>query len=108
MNDEGLAGSVFHSGKVDVAANAYTDKHFNKAVELLCTPIRTAKNDVIRVARLLNKASSPFNDAVGYSDDDIKLYCGMEWDRPFQTFEKAIKANSVDPLPMAIWSATLT
>jgi hypothetical protein len=56
----------------------------------------------------LNKASSPFNDAVGYSDDDIKLYCGMEWDRPFQTFEKAIKANSVDPLPMAIWSATLT
>jgi|TARA_B110000211_G_C13783652_1_gene423088 hypothetical protein len=38
MNDEGLAGSVFHSGKVDVAANAYTDKHFNKAVELLCTP----------------------------------------------------------------------
>jgi hypothetical protein len=53
---------------------------------------------VIRVARLLNKASSPFNDAVGYFNDGIKLYRGMEWDRSFQAFEKAIKANPVDPL----------
>jgi adenylate cyclase len=38
------------------------------------------------------------NDAVGYFNDGIKLYRGMEWDRSFQAFEKAIKANPVDPL----------
>jgi hypothetical protein len=65
MNDEGLASSVFHTGKAEVAANAYTDKRFNKAVDLLCAPIRTAKNDVISVAQLLNKAGGPFNNGVG-------------------------------------------
>jgi adenylate cyclase len=79
MNDEGLAGSVFHSGKGEVVANAYADKRFNKAVDLetgfktdnlLCVPIRTAKNEVIGVAQLLNKKG-------GFETIDLNVLQGI-------------------------------
>jgi len=45
-----------------------------------------------------DKTFPNLNDAVGYFNDGIKLYRGMEWDRSFTAFEKAIKANPIDPL----------
>ena len=65
MNDEGITGAVFHSGVGEIIHDAYSDERFNATVDretgfktqsILCAPIRTAKDEVIGVAQMLNKA----------------------------------------------------
>jgi adenylate cyclase len=80
LNTSGIAGSVFHSGKGVIVHNAYKDKRFNREVDqqtgfntrsVLCTPIKTAKGEVIGVAQALNKKEGKF------TDDDLKLLEAM-------------------------------
>ncbi len=70
MNDEGVAGHVFQSGEGEIILDAYGDSRFNDAVDretgfktrsILCSPIRTAKGEVIGVAQMLNKEKGEFS-----------------------------------------------
>lgn len=70
MNDEGIAGAVFQTGDGEIVEDAYKDPRFNQAVDketgfhtnsLLCAPIRTAKDEIIGVAQMLNKAKGRFS-----------------------------------------------
>ncbi|MFN3260078.1 MAG: GAF domain-containing protein [Pikeienuella sp.] len=69
MNDEGIAGAVFQSGTGEIIENAYKDARFNDQVDretgfrtqsILCAPIRTAKDEIIGVAQMLNKETGRF------------------------------------------------
>lgn len=69
MNDEGIAGAVFQSGAGEIIENAYRDPRFNDNVDretgfrtqsILCAPIRTAKDEIIGVAQMLNKETGRF------------------------------------------------
>ena len=69
MNDEGIAGAVFQSGTGEIIENAYRDSRFNDQVDretgfrtqsILCAPIRTAKDEIIGVAQMLNKETGRF------------------------------------------------
>ena len=71
MNDEGLAGAVFQSGIGEIIDDAYADSRFNRAVDdetgfktnsVLAAPIRTAKDEIIGVAQVLNKKQGKFED----------------------------------------------
>ncbi|MEL7464599.1 MAG: GAF domain-containing protein [Pseudomonadota bacterium] len=70
MNDEGIAGAVFQSGAGEIIPDAYGDPRFNATVDretgfktqsILCAPIRTAKDEVIGVAQMLNKKDGAFS-----------------------------------------------
>ena len=69
INDSGIAGSVFQSGKGRIIHDAYTDKSFNSSVDertgyttrnMICVPIKTVKDEVIGVAQVLNKKKGRF------------------------------------------------
>tara|TARA_B100001123_G_C15327270_1_gene1029979 strand:- start:1373 stop:3700 length:2328 start_codon:yes stop_codon:yes gene_type:complete len=69
LNNAGIAGHVFGTGESLIVHDAYKDSRFNRKIDektgfvtknLLCVPIRTAKNDVIGVCQTLNKASRRF------------------------------------------------
>ncbi|WP_340109267.1 GAF domain-containing protein [Pikeienuella sp. HZG-20] len=80
MNDEGIAGSVFQTGRGEIVENAYDDPRFNVTVDretgfrtesLLCAPIRTARNEIIGVAQMLNKKTGRFTQT------DLDILQGM-------------------------------
>jgi adenylate cyclase len=69
LNNSGIAGYVFTSGKPLVIHDAYSDPHFNRSIDeqtgfvthnILCVPIKTAKGEVIGVAQTLNKRKGKF------------------------------------------------
>jgi adenylate cyclase len=72
----GIAGLVFQSGEGLMIADAYADPRFNQEVDrrtgyrthnILCSPLRNKRNELIGVAQVLNKQSGDF------SDDDLSL-----------------------------------
>ena len=76
LNTSGIAGQVFHSQKGIIVHDVYKNKNFNRDVDkqtgyktrnMICTPIRTAKGEVIGVAQVLNKRENKFNR------DDLEL-----------------------------------
>lgn len=78
MNDEGVAGAVYQSGVGEIIENAYSDERFNDAIDretgfrthsILCAPIRTARDEVIGVAQMLNRREGRFSQ----TDLDILL-----------------------------------
>ena len=80
LNTSGIAGKVFQSGKGIIVHDAYREKHFNREVDkqtgyktrnMVCTPIRTAKGEIIGVAQVLNKREGKF------IRDDLKLLDAM-------------------------------
>lgn len=71
LNDTGIAGHAFQSGKGIIIDDAYSDDRFNKGVDeqtgfktksILCVPIKTVMGQVIGVAQALNKKEGDFND----------------------------------------------
>ena len=69
INDSGIAGSVFQSGRGRIIHDAYKDKSFNSSVDertgyttrnMICVPIKTVKNEIIGVAQVLNKKKGRF------------------------------------------------
>ena len=67
---QGIAGSVFSSGRGEIIPDAYADPRFNRWVDtetgyrtrnLLCVPIRNNRNEVIGVTQALNKRSGDFD-----------------------------------------------
>ncbi len=72
LNDSGIAGNVFQTGKSLIIHDPYNDKRFNRKIDeqtgfktrnILCVPIRTAKGDIIGVAQTLNKKKGRFTNA---------------------------------------------
>ena len=71
MNDDGIAGAVYQTGNGEIIDDAYADPRFNDEIDresgfktrtILCAPIRTAKNEVIGVAQMLNKKGGSFSE----------------------------------------------
>ena len=69
LNNTGVAGRVFTTGRGMVVADAYKNKYFNREVDsttgyvtrnMICAPIRTVKGEIIGVAQVLNKKQGPF------------------------------------------------
>jgi len=69
LNNSGIAGFVFTSGKPLIIHDAYSDSRFNRSIDeqtgfvtesILCVPIKTAKGEVIGVAQTLNKRKGKF------------------------------------------------
>jgi adenylate cyclase len=69
LNSSGIAGFVYTSGESVLIHDPYSDPRFNRTVDeqtgfvtrnILCTPIRTVKGDIIGVAQTLNKKKGTF------------------------------------------------
>lgn len=69
LNNSGVAGQVFTTGKGLIVHDAYRSPHFNRAIDestgyttkrILCVPIRTIKGEIIGVAQALNKKTGRF------------------------------------------------
>jgi adenylate cyclase len=66
----GIAGSVFTGGEAVTINDAYSDPRFNQEVDrrtgyktrnILCTPLRNKRREIIGVSQVLNKAEDKFN-----------------------------------------------
>ena len=76
MNDTGISGSVFQSGKPLTIHDPYDDPRFNPRIDehtgyttrdIVCVPVKTARGQVIGVLQALNKQKGQFDD------DDLHL-----------------------------------
>ena len=73
LDDEGIAGRVFQTGKGIIVNDAYADPSFNREIDeqtgyktrnIACAPVRTGKGTVIGVAQVLNKHQGEFTDEI--------------------------------------------
>ncbi len=80
LNDAGIAGAVFRSGRGEIVHDAYADPRFDRHIDelnefttrsILCAPIRTGRGDVIGVIEALNKRSGAF------TQDDLDVLDAM-------------------------------
>jgi len=71
LNQLGIAGHVFTTGRGLIVFDAYSDERFNPEIDkktgyvtrtILCVPLRTLKGRVIGVAELLNKKEGDFTE----------------------------------------------
>ncbi|MBF0447085.1 MAG: GAF domain-containing protein [Magnetococcales bacterium] len=80
LNDHGIAGHVFQTGKGVIIHDAYGDSRFDQSIDnetgfktesILCSPIRTARNTIIGVVQALNKQGGQF------TAEDLQLLDSM-------------------------------
>ena len=71
LNNSGIAGNVFQTGKGEIVPDAYADPRFNRDIDqktsfttknILAAPVKTARGEVIGVVQTLNKRSGPFTE----------------------------------------------
>ena len=72
LNTSGIAGSVYRSGIGEIIHDVRADSRFNSSIDastgfetknIVCTPIKTVKNEVIGVIQVLNKKKGRFTKA---------------------------------------------
>jgi adenylate cyclase len=80
LNNSGIAGAVFQSGRGEIVHEAYADPRFNREIDqqtnfttksILCAPIKTGRGEIIGVVQTLNKRSGRF------TPDDLDLLEAM-------------------------------
>ena len=80
LNDKGIAGKVFQTGRGMVVNDAYAHPDFYPEVDettgydtrqILCAPIRTGRDELIGVAQVLNRLDG------GFDDDGLQLLESM-------------------------------
>ena len=80
LNDSGIAGWVFSSGKGTIIDDAHSDARFNKTIDeqtgfrtrsILCAPIKTVKGDIIGVVQALNKKDGKKD--ILFNADDLEF-----------------------------------
>ncbi|MFC1561230.1 GAF domain-containing protein [Candidatus Latescibacterota bacterium] len=80
LNNSGVAGHVFTTGRGRIVNDAYTDKYFSPEIDkktgyitksILCVPIKTVKGEIIGVAQALNKKKG------GFTENDLKILSSM-------------------------------
>lgn len=71
LDDQGIAGKVFHTGVGVVVNDAYANPSFHRAVDeqtgyrtrnIACAPVRTNRGTIIGVAQVLNKHHGDFTE----------------------------------------------
>lgn len=76
LNNSGIAGAVFTSGKGEIVHDAYSDPRFNSDIDketgyitksVACAPVRTVKGEIIGVLQVLNRKQGKFKE------DDLRL-----------------------------------
>lgn len=103
---QGIAGSVFGSGRGEIIPDAYADPRFNRWVDtetgyrtrnLLCVPIRNKRNEVIGVTQALNKRSGPFteDDMQGLEALASQAAAALENARMFERVERAQREEAL-------------
>ena len=69
MNNSGVAGHVYTTGKSTIVHDAYKNGYFNRSVDentgyitksILCVPVKTVRGELIGVAQMLNKKKGRF------------------------------------------------
>jgi adenylate cyclase len=69
LNNTGIAGAVFQSGRGEIVHEAYADPRFNREIDqqtnfttdsILCAPVKTGRGEVIGVVQTLNKRTGRF------------------------------------------------
>ena len=80
LDDRGIVGAVFQSGRGEIVLDAYADARFAREVDaetgfetrsILCVPVKNAKEETIGVVEMLNKREGEFDD------DDQRRLQGM-------------------------------
>ncbi|MEG3617862.1 GAF domain-containing protein [Magnetovibrio sp. PR-2] len=80
LNDSGIAGWVFSSGKGTLIDDAHEDARFNRTIDeqtgfrtrsILCAPIKTVKGDIIGVVQSLNKKEN--EEHTLFTEDDLEF-----------------------------------
>jgi len=80
LSNSGVAGHVYTTGVGAIVHAAYEDERFNPFIDemtgyitksILCSPIKTVKNEIIGVAQILNKKEGRF------TEDDLSILEAM-------------------------------
>jgi len=80
LNNSGVAGHVYTTGKGTIVHDAYANEHFNRSIDeqtgyitknILCVPIKTVRGEIIGVAQALNKKKDQF------TENDLSLLAAM-------------------------------
>jgi adenylate cyclase len=80
LNNSGIAGAVFTTGKGEVIHDAYADSRFAREIDtrtgfktksILCAPIKSVRGEIIGVAQMLNKREGK------YSAEDLSMLEAM-------------------------------
>ena len=80
LNNSGVAGHVYTTGKGTIVHDAYANEHFNRSIDeqtgyitknILCVPIKTVRGEIIGVAQALNKKKDQF------TENDLSLLKAM-------------------------------
>ncbi|KAL4235697.1 hypothetical protein ACF0H5_004090 [Mactra antiquata] len=83
--DKGVAGHVASTGEVLNIADAYTDRRFNREVDMqtgyrtksiLCMPIYI-RGSIIGVVQMVNKLNGTFTKSDEESFETFAIYCGL-------------------------------
>jgi adenylate cyclase len=83
LNNTGIAGHVFQSGKGLLVKDVYKDSRFNRSVDeqtgyrtrsIACAPIRTVRGELIGVVEVLNRKG---NKTAHFTPKDLKLLEAM-------------------------------
>jgi len=103
---QGIAGSVFSSGRGEIIPDAYADPRFNRWVDtetgyrtrnLLCVPIRNNRNEVIGVTQALNKRSGDFDPEVMQALEALasQAAAALENARMFERVERSQREEAL-------------
>jgi adenylate cyclase len=69
LNNEGIAGAVFQTGRGEIVHDAYADPRFDRDIDrqtnfttksIACAPVKTTRSEVIGVVQALNKRTGQF------------------------------------------------
>ena len=69
LNNEGIAGVVFQTGRGEIVHDVYADPRFNREVDrqtnfttksIICAPVKTTRGEVIGVVQAVNKRTGQF------------------------------------------------
>lgn len=80
LNNAGIAGAAFQSGRGEIVHDAYADPRFNRQIDeltafrtnsILCAPVKNGRGEVIGVVQTLNKRTGRF------TADDLDLLEAM-------------------------------
>ena len=86
LNTTGIAGYVFQNGEGIIVEDVYEDPRFNREVDrqtgfrtrdMVCTPIRTVKGEIIGVAQVLNRKAGMFTEHDLQLLQDITMQAAM-------------------------------
>ncbi len=111
--NQGIAGSVFTSGKGEIIPDAYADSRFNRKVDtetgyrtrnILCVPILNKKKIVIGVTQALNKREGEFDLEDQHALESLSSQAAAALENA-QLFEKVERSQREEALLLDVVSS---